>query len=64
MIVSIISGKMKSISEDCNKITFSKFTALHTQKAYTHKGTSSPQIPLLSAHAYMHGTETTLGHDF
>ena len=30
------------------------FTGLHTQKAYTHIGTSSPQIHLLSAHAYMH----------
>ncbi len=28
-------------------------TGLHTQKAYTHTGTSSPQIPMLSAHAYM-----------
>ncbi len=30
------------------------FTGLHTQKAYTHTGTSSPQILMLSAHAYMH----------
>ncbi len=29
-------------------------TRLHTQKAYTHTGTSSPQILMLSAHAYMH----------
>ncbi len=29
-------------------------TGLHTQKAYTHTGTSSPQILLLSAHPYMH----------
>ncbi len=32
------------------------FTGLHTstQKAYTHTGTYSPQIFMLSAHAYMH----------
>ncbi len=30
------------------------FTGLHTHKAYTHTGTSSPQILMLSAHAYMH----------
>ncbi len=30
------------------------YTGLHTQKAYTHTSTSSPQIPMLSAHAYMH----------
>ncbi len=29
-------------------------TGLHTRKAYTHTGTSSFQIPMLSAHAYMH----------
>ncbi len=29
-------------------------TGLHTQKAYTHTGTSSSQILMLSAHAYMH----------
>ncbi len=29
-------------------------TGLHTQKAYTHTGTSFPQILMLSAHAYMH----------
>ncbi len=29
------------------------FTDLHIQKAYTHTGTSFPQILLLSAHAYM-----------
>ncbi len=28
-------------------------TGLHTQKAYTHTSTSSSQIPLLSAHAYI-----------
>ncbi len=27
-------------------------TGLHTQKAYTHTGISSPQILMLSAHAY------------
>ena len=32
----------------------SYFTGLHTQKAYTHTGTSSLQILMLSAHAYMH----------
>ncbi len=32
-------------------------TGLHTQKAYTHTGTSSPQILLLSAHAYTHEKE-------
>ncbi len=32
----------------------SSITCLHTQKAYTHTGTSSPQILMLSAHAYMH----------
>ncbi len=31
-----------------------KITGLHTQKAYTHTGTASHQILLLSAHAYMH----------
>ncbi len=31
-----------------------QITGLHTQKAYTHTGTSSPQILMLSAHAYMH----------
>ncbi len=30
------------------------FTGLHTQKACTDRGTSSPQILLLSAHAYMY----------
>ncbi len=29
-------------------------TGLHTQKAYTHTGTSSHQSLLLSTHAYMH----------
>ncbi len=33
-------------------LTLSSFTGLHTQKVYTHTGTSSPQILLLSAHAY------------
>ena len=35
-------------------ITVPLVTGLHTQKAYTHTGTSSPQILMLSAHAYMH----------
>ena len=30
------------------------YTSLHTQKAYTHSGTSPMQILLLLAHAYMH----------
>ncbi len=43
-------------------VSFSRFSmifhdagnpaGLHTQKAYTHTGTSSPQILMLSAHAY------------
>ncbi len=32
----------------------SPYTGLHTQKVYTHSGTSPMKIPLLSAHAYMH----------
>ena len=35
----------------CNE---GRFTGLHTQKVYTHTGTSSPQILMLSAHAYVH----------
>ncbi len=35
-------------------VSLGKHTGLHTQKAYTHTGTSSPQIVMLSAHAYMH----------
>ena len=31
-------------------------TGSHTQKAYTHTNTSSPQILLVSAHAWMHFT--------
>ena len=31
-----------------------QLTGVHTRKAFTHTGTPSPQIILLSAHAYMH----------
>ncbi len=36
------------------KIGGNKYTGLHTEKAYTHTGTSSHQILLLFAHEYMH----------
>ncbi len=38
-----------NIVQNCNSNT-----GLYTQKAYTHIGTSSPQILLLSAYVYMH----------
>ncbi len=51
------STDVEPIDEDLpsssNKTNVS-ITGLHTQKAYTHTGTSFPQILLSSAHAYMH----------
>ena len=45
-------GLMSNV--DINQIAVALFTGLHTQKAYTHSGTSPLQILLLPAHAYMH----------
>ncbi len=36
------------------KVSMTPCTGIHTQKAYTHSGTSPMQILLLLAHAYMY----------
>ena len=45
---AIVLGSADPVAKVCN------LTGLHTKKALTHTGTSSPQILLLSAHAYLH----------
>ncbi len=47
-------GELATMQHLSSATSFSYLTGLHTQKAYTHTGTSSPQILMLSAHAYMH----------
>ena len=54
LLPSLTIELLPYLTEYKHHLKVTQYTGLHTQKAYTHTGTSFPQILLLSPHAYMH----------